>query len=39
MKERNRGRLDIFGSVFTIPSRPDGKKGGAHFGTKTGAHF
>jgi len=39
MKGRNLGRLDIFGSVFTIPSRPDGKKRGAHFGMKTGAHF
>ncbi|KQM74813.1 hypothetical protein ASE74_02200 [Pedobacter sp. Leaf216] len=39
MKVRNLGRLDIFGSVFTIPSRPDGKKRGVQFGMKTGAHF
>jgi hypothetical protein len=39
MKRKNLGRLNIFGSVFTIPSRPDGKKLGAQFGMKSGAHF
>jgi hypothetical protein len=39
MKVRNLGRLVIFGSVFRIPSRPDGKKLGAQFGMKSGAHF
>jgi len=39
MKGRNLGRLDIFGSLFTIPSRPDVKKLGAQFGMKSGAQF
>jgi len=39
MKGRNLGGSNIFGSVFTIPSRPDGKKRGVQFGMKTGAHF
>jgi hypothetical protein len=33
------GRLDIFGSVFTIPSRPHGEKRGAQFGMKSGARL